>query len=301
MTALAVAAAPLTRRSQTAALVAAVRPQQWVKNLLVLAAPLAGGVLLQPSVAVRCALTVSAMVCASCAGYLVNDVLDQELDRTHPRKRLRPVASGALPVRLALCAAAVLLVSALVAAAVAGALVLAAVASYAAVTAAYALLLKHVPWWELSAVASGFVLRTVAGAAAARVPVSAWLLLAVSAAAGQIVVGKRSSELMSVGVATRPVLRSYTPAALRRVSLLTAAAVVAGYLGWAVTRGHLDAPGQAASLLSAVPVVLVVARWSRLTRLGASDAPEHVLVHDVVVRTGVLCWAAAFCVSLWLR
>ena len=300
MTVLAPPATAGTRAIPARSMLLAVRPLQWVKNLLVLAAPVAAGNVLQPRVAVHCLGAIAALVCTSSAGYLVNDVRDRHLDRDHPRKRLRPIASGALPVRTAVAAAAILTVLGLGLAAVTGPLVLLCVGAYTTITGLYVFRLKHVAGWEVAAVASGFVLRTVAGAAAAHVPPSGWLVVAVSSAAVHIVVSKRSSELVKVGAQSRPVLSQYTAGGLRQARLVTAILLSVSYLGWALTRDD-SPPARVAAVLTAVPVMVVVARWFRLTEGGQSEAPERVLVRDRVIGLGVLTWAALFIGTLWLR
>ena len=130
-------------RDLPSALWRAVRPTQWVKNALVLAAPGAAGVLFHPQVLVGCALAAVAITAVASGCYLINDVRDRELDRAHPRKRLRPVASGELPVRLALTGATVLMLTGLLVAAAGPPLLVALVASYAMLTLSYSAGVKH--------------------------------------------------------------------------------------------------------------------------------------------------------------
>lgn len=287
---------PPTAAPGARALLRAVRPVQWVKNLLVLAAPSAAGVVAEPQVLTRCLLAVLSFTAVASSCYLLNDVQDRHLDRAHPRKRLRPVASGALSVRAALLSSAVLMVVGL-ALAVSGPRALPVViGSYATLTLLYSVGLKAVPWLEITLVATGFVLRAVAGAAAAPVPVSAWFLLVVSAAAVVVVVSKRASERLRAtggGVAAiRPVLQSYTDQGLRRVRISAAVVLVAAYLGWAFAR-PAGAPALFA-VLSVAPVLVVVARWTQQTSRGSTGAPENVLLHDRVIRGAVLAWVALF-------
>ncbi len=268
------------------------RPQQWVKNVLVLSAPAAAGVLLRPEVLWRCLVAVVAVTFAASGCYLVNDVRDRHLDRQHPRKRLRPVASGAVPVELAVVTAWLLVGAGLALAAVDGTLVLLAVGGYVALTVLYAMALKHVPWLEMAVVAFGFVLRALVGAAAAGVNASGWFLAVVSAAAVHVVASKRASELREGGHESRPVLRAYTPVRLRVLRVASAVVLVTSYASWALAR-----PGTLVAVLataSTVPVVLVVGRWTWRTERGGTAAPEQVLLEDPVVRTGVALWLLAF-------
>ncbi|MDX6218006.1 MAG: decaprenyl-phosphate phosphoribosyltransferase [Frankiales bacterium] len=280
------------RAASTRALLTATRPKQWVKNLLVLAAPAAAGVLFKPSVAVHVVLTLVAMTLTSAACYLTNDVLDRHVDRLHVVKSRRPIASGAVSVQRALATAAVLGGLGLALAAAIAVQVLAVAATYATLTLLYAVRLKHVPWLELAVVASGFVLRALAGAAAASVDASEWFLVVVTSAALIIVAGKRTSELVSEGVRARPVLLSYRRGQLRAVTLGATGALVCSYAGWAAFRP--DPLASRLALASLVPVLLVLGRWARETARGLTGAPEDVLLLDPWVRAGVLAWGCLF-------
>jgi decaprenyl-phosphate phosphoribosyltransferase len=159
------------------ALLRGIRPRQWPKNLLVFVAPAAAGVLHLPHDAAVAAGAFVAFCVASSGTYLWNDCLDAEVDRHHPVKRGRPVASGALPVRAATTAGTALVLVAVGAGwLVAGWGLALVLASYVAATAAYSRWLKHVPVVEMAVVAAGFVLRAVAGGVAVHVsPVgSSW-------------------------------------------------------------------------------------------------------------------------------
>src|SRR4051794_35835061 len=132
-------------RGVAAALVRAMRPRQWVKNLLVVAAPLAAGKIDDRDVIAATLLALVSFCCASSSVYLVNDIFDREADRQHPTKRLRPIASGALPVPVAVAGAVVLAVAALVVGWVADPALAALVAAYLVLQLLYAVRLKHEP------------------------------------------------------------------------------------------------------------------------------------------------------------
>ena len=188
------------RSLPTALLQAARAARQWVKNLLVFAAPCAAGGIFHLAVFGRCAAAFGIFVLASASTYLVNDAMDKEADRLHPVKRLRPIAAGDLSVRTAWAAAAVMLACAIVGASLlSGAELTSVVGAYVIISLAYSLGLKRVPVIEMACVGSGFVLRAVAGGAAAHVPLSPWFLLVTSFGALFIVGGKRSSEHNGAG------------------------------------------------------------------------------------------------------
>jgi len=278
-------------------LLRAVRPRQWVKNVLVLAAPCAAGVVLHPPVVLACVLALVSFTCGASGCYLINDVVDRRLDRAHPRKRERPVASGALAVPVALAVAGVLLgvgVGVGVAAAQ-GTPLLVVLVTYLALTLSYALVLKRLVWLELAVVAVGFVLRAFAGALAAGVVVSTSFLLVVSSAAVLVVASKRASEQLEVPGdpgTVRPVLRRYRPADLRLARSVAAVVLVVSYLAWAAFRP--TELGAALAVLSAVPLAVVVLRWLGQTERGRTGAPETVITKDRVLRVGVGLWAVSF-------
>jgi 4-hydroxybenzoate polyprenyltransferase len=171
------------------------RPRQWVKNLLVFVAPAAAGVLTNRLDLLR-SLAAFGIFCAVASGvYLMNDAVDAEADRLHPEKRTRPVASGALTSTYALAAAALLMALGLVSAwfVARWALVL-VIGIYALISIAYAFRLKREPVIELAAVASGFVLRAIAGGVATHIPLSSWFLAVASFGALFVVTGKRAGE-----------------------------------------------------------------------------------------------------------
>lgn len=165
------------RRSRLASVVRALRPHQWVKNLLVCVPVIAGHKLLLPEVWAPTALTfVVFSLCAS-AVYIINDILDIEADRRHPRKRTRPFAAGELTISFGLALAAGLLAAASLLAAVALPPQVAAIAAiYLVATTLYSLVLKRQPVVDVFALTGLYVLRIVAGGIATATPLSSWLL-----------------------------------------------------------------------------------------------------------------------------
>ncbi len=148
-------------------LVKAVRPRQWVKNLLVLAAPLAAGAVDEPDVLWRTGVAfVAFCLIASCI-YLVNDALDVEADRNHPTKRFRPIAAGVVPRSLAFVLAAVLGITSLGISFLANWQLAVVIAVYLAIQLGYCFGLKHEPVIDICIVSSGFLLRAIAGGVAA--------------------------------------------------------------------------------------------------------------------------------------
>jgi decaprenyl-phosphate phosphoribosyltransferase len=273
-------------------LLRAARPRQWSKNVLVVAAPCAAGVILRPEVAWRVAVAFLMFCLLASATYLLNDVRDAEQDRSHPRKRLRPVASGELSERTALLAAALLALAGL---AVAGAVTpLLAVTGFAylAVTVGYSLWWRGVVVLDIVAVACGFVLRASAGGAAGMVYLSRSFLLVSAFGATFLVTGKRYAELRehSAGSSARGTLRRYSSTSLRVVLACSALAAAVAYGLWAFT-----GPGHGVwHVLSILPLGLWLARYAVLVGAGAGQAPEEVIAGDKELLALTAIWAALF-------
>ncbi|MFD0665960.1 decaprenyl-phosphate phosphoribosyltransferase [Thermocatellispora tengchongensis] len=264
--------------TRTGALVRAVRPRQWLKNGLVLAAPTAAGVL-DTAEGARGALIAFVAFCLAAGGaYLLNDAADAEADRLHPRKRRRPIASGALSVRAARIAGVTLVLAAPAVAALTGRWELpAVVAGYLALTFGYTAWLKHRPVVDLVAVAGCHVLRAYAGAVAVGVPVTSWFLVVISLGSLQLIAGKREAELRAHGAdtGTRATLGAYSRAYLAQVRTMCSGAMIVTYCLWALD----DHPGPFYGL-SIVPFVLVVLRHNLLVDRGIGEEPEELALRD---------------------
>jgi 4-hydroxybenzoate polyprenyltransferase len=221
------------RRRPAMALLVAMRPPEWIKNLLVFAGLLFSQKLDQGPQVAEAVITFVAFCAISSAGYLVNDLRDAALDRRHPEKRHRPIASGELGEPLARAAAVLLAVFAIgisftVSPAVAG-----LVALYGVITVAYSVILKRLVIIDVMTIASLFILRVVAGAVAVEAHASEWLLLCTAMLALFLGFTKRRQEAMeemedmeSTQV-TRPVLEHYSlPFLDQLVAMVTAAAIV---------------------------------------------------------------------------
>ena len=283
-------------------LVRAVRPRQWVKNVLVVAAPLAAGRLFQPDVLAATAVTFGLFCLASSAVYLVNDTIDVEEDRRHPTKRMRPIAAGVVSRPLAVALAVVLFAVALTGAVLLTRPALAGVlTSYVVIQLAYCLFLKNQPVIDLAVVASGFLLRGIAGGVAVGLLLSQWFLLVAAFGSLFMVAGKRYSELILVGdaAATRKTLREYSASYLRFVWSLSAGVTCTAYSLWAFEMGDAR-EGIPWSTISIAPFVLAILRYAVDVDKGSAGAPEEIVLHDkVLLGMGVL-WLALVGMGVFL-
>jgi decaprenyl-phosphate phosphoribosyltransferase len=283
-------------------LLISLRPKQWLKNVLVLAAPWAAGTLFHRTVLARSGLAVACFCLVASATYLVNDVVDVEQDRAHPWKRFRPVADGVVSARQALVAAVVLAAVGLGGSTLLGADFLALTGLYLGITLAYTLRLKWVAVLDIAAVASGFVIRAVAGGIAVHVPTSQWFLILTSFGSLFVVAGKRFGDALPAvrrdGMeAVLP--RGYTIGYLRYVWMLASAVAIAAYCLWAfaVPHVHLEV---AWSELSVAPFVLAVLRYGLLLEWGRGASPEDVLLSDPALIALGAVWVLVYGAGVYL-
>jgi 4-hydroxybenzoate polyprenyltransferase len=273
------------RRSPARAVLAAMRPRQWSKNLLLFA-----GIVFAAQIddAVRwaeAAAAFTAYCAASSAAYLFNDVRDAARDRLHPLKRLRPVARGELSTRAALAIAAALAVLALAIVAPLGPPSLVFLSTFLALQLAYSLGLKHLVLLDVLVIAALFVLRSAAGAEAVDVRISPWLLLCTALLALFLALAKRRGELVQAGTG-RPVLEGYSLPLVDQLITITVAATIAAYSVYALT-------AHSAAMMATVPfVVFGLFRYLLLIhRDDLGEEPENVLLTDRPLIAGVILWA----------
>lgn len=286
-------------RAPLRALVVSMRPRQWVKNLLVVAAPLGAGALFDLAVLRATTLAFLAFCLAASSVYLFNDVRDADADRRHPTKRYRPTASGELAPGVALGAAGVLAFGAVAVAAWTGVGLLVVVGAYLVASLAYTLGLKNQPVLDLALVAAGFVLRAVAGGVAAGLLLSQWFLLAAGFGSLFVVAGKRDSELRAAGEeasASRVSLGSYTVGYLRFVWTMAATITIATYALWAFEMQAAFARPVLAQF-SVVPFVLALLRYGVDVDQGVAGEPETIVLGDPILLVLGLIWLALFVVG----
>lgn len=200
------------RRDLVRGLWSAARPHQWIKNIAVLIVPGLMFSTIGLHGAVTALIATSAFCLAASSVYLFNDTVDRDQDRLHPVKRTRPIASGLIRPAEALGAAAVLAGSSLLLAGVVSTALVATIAAYLVLTGAYSIRLKRVAYVDVLVLATGFILRVIAGAVAIHAAAPLLLLVAVFAGACFLAFGKRRAELVLLGdraTAHRSVLGQY--------------------------------------------------------------------------------------------
>jgi len=288
------------------ALIRACRPRQWSKNLLVFAAPMFA--FRFQSVELWWAVAVSLMCFCllSSAVYLLNDSLDVEADRMHPRKRYRPIAAGLVSVPQALLTSLGFVILSLLLGLTVALPLAAVLLLYLVIQLAYCFRLKREPLLDLFCIASGFLLRAVGGGVAAQLTLSPWFLLTVGLLALFLAVEKRKAELNlaeETGVLTRSVLTRYSIPLLLRLETLVATSAFISYSLWAA--GPALNGASTSWMLLTVPFVLVgIFRYQLLSdpqeaqrrrhSLEVSgvttESPEEILFADQGIRLTVLAW-----------
>jgi len=283
-----------TRRSRRRALVVAMRPRQWSKNLLLFAGLVFAAKVGDPVRWLEACTAFVAYCAASSAAYLVNDVVDAQRDRAHPLKRLRPVARGELSRRAALVTAGALAAGAFAFVSPLGLDSVAFLAGFLTLQGAYTFALKHVVLVDVLTIAALFVIRAAAGAVAVDVRISPWLLLVTALLALFLALAKRRSELAVAGSA-RPVLEGYSLPLVDQLISVTVAATIAAYAIYTFT-AHSPA------LMATIPfVVFGLFRYLLLVhRDDLGEEPENVLIGDRPLVLAVAGWAVTAALILAL-
>ena len=276
----------------------AMRPRQWVKNVLVLLAPVAalgGPVQLNyadvlPKVAV--AFVVFSLGASSV--YLINDARDVEADRAHPTKRFRPIAAGVVPEWLAYTLALLLGVASLAIGWWLTPNLAVVMAVYIAIQLAYCFGLKHQAVMDICIVSSGFLIRAIAGGAATNIHLTQWFLLMMAFGSLFMAAGKRYAELQlaeRTGAKIRKALESYTGSYLRFVWTLSATAVVVCYGLWAFDKEHGEARW---FVVSMVQFTIAILRYAVDVDGGLAGEPEDIVLRDRVFQLLALAWMVTF-------
>ncbi|MCK8613495.1 decaprenyl-phosphate phosphoribosyltransferase [Gordonia sp. C13] len=283
-------------------LIKAIRPRQWVKNVLVLAAPLAAGNITDASVLGSAAIAFVAFCLAASSIYLVNDAMDVESDRNHPTKRFRPIAAGVVPVPLAYGLAAVLLAASIGISFLANWQTAVVIAIYLVIQLGYCFGLKNQAVIDICIVSSGFLLRAIAGGVAAEIVLSQWFLLVMAFGSLFMAAGKRYAELQlaeRTGARIRKALQYYTTTYLRFVWTLSATAVVVFYGLWAFDKGAENHDTNVAYAISMVPFTVAILRYAVDVDGGAAGEPEEIALGDRILQLLAVAWLVCVGVAVY--
>ncbi len=289
--------------SLVAGLIRTARPKQWMKNVLVVAAPAAAGVLGHGEVIVDTIIAFAAFCLAASGTYFLNDSFDVEADRRHEKKRFRPIASGAVPVPTARIVSVVLLASGIGLSFLANWHLAVVVATYVVLTTSYSMWLKHVAVIDLGMVAAGFVLRLIAGAVAVDVRISVWFIVVGSFGSLFMVAGKRHAEHLELGVdraGHRVTLQEYSVEYLGYVRSVSSGVALVAYCLWAFDEPIHQFTGIVFFQISIVPFVLAFMRYALLVERGQGGAPEDLVLADRTLQVLGALWVTIVAIGLYV-
>jgi 4-hydroxybenzoate polyprenyltransferase len=287
------ATVPAVPKAMRRPLLALLRPKQWIKNAFVLAPLVFAGLFKDPQMILQALTAMVAFCVASSAIYVMNDMTDVARDREHPTKRhTRPIAAGLVTIGQARALMAALLLTLAV-----GAIfipwVMAVIGGYMLLNVAYSFKLKHVPVVDLFCIASGFVLRLVAGAVALQVPLTSWMAITTLCLALYFAAIKRRQEIVHSGSNGRNVLGSYSVALLDRYAEMSALGAVIFYALFTMTVRP--------ALSITIPLVLFgFFRYRYLVEQhDEGESPTDVVWKDLPLALVVLAWVGACMFALW--
>jgi 4-hydroxybenzoate polyprenyltransferase len=276
------------------ALIEALRPKQWTKNAVVFAPLVFDNKLFNLTNLVHVSIAAALFCLTSGVVYLCNDLLDVEADRIHPKKRLRPIASGRLGQRTAMVAAIVIAVVVIIASLLLTPWLTLVLAGYMAMMFSYTVVLKHMVIIDVFVIAAGFLLRTAAGAVVIHVPLSPWLYVCLVLLALFMGFAKRRHEIelleSSAGTHRRN-LELYSKPLLDELIMIVAAATIMAYSLYTFSAPNL--PKSHAMMLTIPFVLYGIFRYLYLVhREGGGGAPEQMLIDDRPLLISVFLWGA---------
>ncbi len=276
-------------------IIKSIRPHQWIKNLFLFAGIIFSGQFFYISALERSTAGFIAF-CAMASGiYLLNDVKDLDADHNHPDKRDRPIASGLVPLPLAITLGILLLISGLLISFALGHMFLLVGGGYVLLQILYIFLLKRLPILDILAVSAGFVIRAAAGGVVIDVPISSWLLVCTSLLALFLVTEKRRQELARIereksDISSRPSLRNYSVSFLDNLSMIEIAATTVAYMLYVFS---LETRVKFGYWLGAtIPFVFYgLFRYLWLVhQKGKGEAPEKIFLTDFPSIINLILW-----------
>jgi decaprenyl-phosphate phosphoribosyltransferase len=294
--------APPPPASLLSGLIRTARPKQWMKNVLVVAAPAAAGVLNQRSVILDTIVAFVAFSLAASGTYFLNDAFDVEADRRHAKKRFRPIAAGIVPLGTARVVGILLLAAGIGVSFLANWRLALVIGVYVVFTTTYSAWLKHVAVIDLGMVAAGFVLRLIAGAVAVDVRISVWFIVVGSFGSLFMVAGKRHAEHLDLGderAGHRATLEEYSLEYLGYVRSVASGVAMVAYCLWAFD-AQIHHTGIVWFEVSIVPFVLAFLRYALLVERGQGGAPEDVVLMDRPLQTLGVLWVVLVAIGLYV-
>lgn len=271
------------------------RPEQWTKNVFLLAPLIFSKHLFELSYVFREIQAFCAFCLASSAVYIVNDIADREYDVLHPVKRYRPIASGAVPVALARVITVLIFAGALLLAYMVNRNLLLTILAYCTLNLWYSFQLKHIVLVDVFIIASGFMLRVLAGAYAIEVEISHWLVLCTLFLSLFLAISKRRNEILLIAetnnTQSRAVLKFYSVEFLDQLMTVGAAGVVISYALYTVAERTIHVFGTENLIFTTIFVLFGIFRYIYLMRtLKLEDNPMRIILSDIPLLINMGLW-----------
>lgn len=298
------------------ALIEALRPSQWVKNLSLFAAAILTGQLFNPSVFSASLWAFISFCCLSSSSYLINDLVDIDKDRLHPVKKNRPLARGALSKKTALITSFLLAVLGLIIAASVNSGFFLIAAFFVLLQYSYSFFIKKKALLDIIGIAFFFIIRAYAGEVATSYHLPIWIMLAVIFLALFIASGKRRSEIYNTGKSTRKALESYSKSLLTFYTTIFAVCTLISYAMYTFTAetikfggfihdflltnfpGALDRKWY---MLTLLPVIFGIMRYGQVIfEMQEGERPERVIATDIPLLSSVLLWGLMMIIILYV-
>jgi 4-hydroxybenzoate polyprenyltransferase len=281
------------------------RPRQWTKNALVFAGIVFDGQLFVADSFMRVATAFLLLCLISGTVYIINDLVDIESDRQHPRKRLRALPSGQLPIPLAIVAALAFPIIVLIAALLLSRGLAILLMAYLGVNLLYSFRLKHIVLLDVLTVTTGFVLRVAAGVVVISVQAfSPWLYACTALLALFLIIGKRRQELLELADKAgtiRVTLDNYNLPLLDDMMRFSMFGTFMAYLLYTIERPSVLLAGNNMTLLTVPFVVYGLFRYLYLIHVeGQGSAPDELLFKDRPLLLSVVLWGLSFVIILYL-
>lgn len=282
------------------------RPKQWTKNVLfVFPALIFDGQLTHLDAVFRVSIACMLLILMSGTVYLINDIVDVEKDKLHPKKKFRPIPSGILPIRLAIVVSIILPALTLSFAFVWDWSLAIVLVFYLVIQVGYSFYFKHIPILDVMVVTSGFILRVLAGVVVIDVKnFSPWLYACTGLLALFLVVGKRRQELVTLGdnaKLTRPIFVHYNLPLLDDMLRMIMTSTFLAYLLYTIEVNVTKIANINPALLTVPPVLYGLFRYMYLIHIkGEGSAPDEVLLTDRPLQIAILVWGLIVIVLLYL-
>lgn len=302
------------------AVIKAARPRQWLKNLALFTTILFTGQIFESEYLGATIAAFIAFCMLSSSGYIINDILDAPKDRLHPFKKFRPVASGALPTKLAFFLSLLFVIIGLtISASVSQAFLLLAIL-FIILQYSYSLFLKHISVIDILAITAAYFIRVYAGEAATGYHISIWLALAALSLALFLAIGKRRAELTLIqgyqGVVPKDTRASLSHYSERLLDTYTAMFANSTFISYALytflerpsNRGFFfrsydeftaDIPGRKWMMVTIPFVLYGIMRYMQLIYEGKGESPEKVLTSDLPLLSTVILWSIAILIVVY--